>query len=375
MASELPRLTIIIPAFNEAPRMADCAGHLKDALTSGILCPHTTELILVDDGSTDGTGELTQELLTPMFRRLRIIRLDHNAGKGAAVRAGITAAAAPVVIFMDADMSVTPDDIPAFLHAVGSADVAIGSRSVPESVVESYDVPRRVMGRTFNRLVRSLTGLPFWDTQCGIKAFRTPAARLLFHLTKAQRFAFDVEALYLASLLGMEITEVGVNWHERPGSSIRLLADPLTMVYDVMSLRWLRERPPVPALAITRHSGTGVASQGSWSQVSRALGTRHPLLVMPDDLLMVLLPLCDAVMVRRTAHQLRRLSADFNVDERSISFAQLRSFAPLDRLMQGEAGMVVASHEDVVEFDGSSLARLNAGHPNGNVHVARAHPD
>lgn len=354
--------------------MADCAAHLSDALAAGILCSSGTEVILVDDGSTDETANLTEDLLAPVFPRLRVIRLDRNMGKGAAVRAGITAADAPVVLFIDADMSVTPSDIPAFVHAVRSADVAIGSRSMPDSVVGSHSVQRRVMGRTFNRIVRSLTGLPFWDTQCGIKAFRTPAARLLFHLTRSQRFAFDVETLFLASQLGMETSEVGVNWHEREGSSVRLLADPLSMLHDVADIRWRRERPSVPALAITRSNGVGVPSPESRSEVTGAFGTRHPIIFLPDDCLLVLLPLCDAVTVQRTADQLRSLPADLKVEERSISFSNLRQLVPFGLLAEGDAGKVGVARGDMVDSVAPPSARWSAGHPNGNGHIARVHP-
>ena len=127
-------VSIVIPAFNEAPRLPDRAARLADAVAIGVIDPWTTELIVVDDGSTDETARVAQELLAPAFPRLRILRLDENSGKGAAIRVGTAAAAAPVVAFMDADMSVDPVQLPQLLEAIKSADVAIGSRSLPNSV-------------------------------------------------------------------------------------------------------------------------------------------------------------------------------------------------------------------------------------------------
>ena len=151
-------------------------------------------------------------MLPGLFDRLQVLRIDRNAGKGAAVRLGAGAATAPVVVFMDADMSVDPSEISGLVDGIGRADIAIGSRSLADSVVETDGVQRKVMGWTFNTIVTTVTGMPFADTQCGFKAFRTPIARLLFHLMTVERFAFDVEVLYLAQRLRMDITEVPVRW-------------------------------------------------------------------------------------------------------------------------------------------------------------------
>jgi dolichyl-phosphate beta-glucosyltransferase len=124
-----------------------------------------------------------------------VLRLEENSGKGAAVRAGAGAAGAPVVVFMDADMSVHPAQIPLLLAAMADSDVVIGSRSLPGSVVRGATLHRKVMGRTFSLFVNGVTGLGLKDTQCGFKAFRTPVARLLFHLMTVERFAFDVDVL------------------------------------------------------------------------------------------------------------------------------------------------------------------------------------
>jgi len=132
MLDDALTLSIVIPAFNEAPRLADRAERLNEAVSTGIIEPRATELIMVDDGSTDETARIAQQILAPAFPRLRILQLNENSGKGAAIRAGANVAAAPVVAFMDADMSVDPSQIPMLLSAIETADVAIGSRSMSD---------------------------------------------------------------------------------------------------------------------------------------------------------------------------------------------------------------------------------------------------
>ena len=134
--------------------------------------------------------------------------MSKNSGKGAAIRVGAGAAAAPFVAFMDADMSVDPAQVPLLVAAMEGAHVAIGSRAMADSNVQSYRRHRVIMGRTFNFLANAATNVGLKDTQCGFKAFRTPVARILFHLMVIDRFAFDVDVLTLARQLGMEICEV-----------------------------------------------------------------------------------------------------------------------------------------------------------------------
>lgn len=123
MAGDAAKLTVIVPAFNEALRLTQRATRLAVAAEDGALCPRTTELIVVDDGSTDETGWRAEELLASTFPRLRVLRIHDNAGKGAAIRLGTAAATAPIVLFMDADMSVDPSEIPRLVNAIGRADV------------------------------------------------------------------------------------------------------------------------------------------------------------------------------------------------------------------------------------------------------------
>lgn len=338
------RLTVIVPAFNEALRLAERGARFEIAVEGGVLCPRTTELIVVDDGSTDDTGWRAEELLADTFPNLRVLRIHQNAGKGAAVRLGTAAATSPIVLFMDADMSVDPAEIPRLVKAIGPADIAIGSRSLNESVVETDGMQRKLMGRTFNLLVGALTNIPFRDTQCGFKAFRTPLPRILFHLMRVQGFAFDVEVLCLARQLHMEIAEVAVRWHEVGQSKVRILMDPLTMTRDVLAVSKRREWPQLPALAVRPSEGERRRSPSRIvGELHRVLGPNFPIALLSGDQSLVLMPLCNPIEVHDAATRLRRLPTKLTVRERSVSFSQLTEFVPF-RWVDGEHdGFIVAS--------------------------------
>jgi glycosyltransferase involved in cell wall biosynthesis len=195
-----------------------------------------TEIIVVDDGSSDRTAAVAVGLLNDV-RHGAVLRLDRNAGKGAAVRAGVAHARGTSTVFMDADLATDPRDIGRLLGGLDRADVVIGSRAAAGATVENAPVMRAVMGWTFNRFLRSATGLELRDTQCGFKAFRTSTARLLFGLSKIDGFAIDVELLLLARGIGLVVEEVPVRWRHQQGSQVSPIRDSLAMLSDVVRLR------------------------------------------------------------------------------------------------------------------------------------------
>jgi hypothetical protein len=200
------------------------------------------------------------------------------------------------------------------------------------------------MGWTFNVLVGALTQIPFRDTQCGFKAFRTPMARLLFHLMQVQRFAFDVELLCLARQLQMDVSEVAVHWREAGESTVRLLTDPLFMLRDVVDLRRRRDWPPVPALALKAAPGERRRSSSRIvGSVQAALGPLYPLAVTRLDEVTVLLPLCSAQQVYDVAASLRGLDHRLTVERHAISFERLTELAPFSWLDDDDDSPVVAS--------------------------------
>ena len=217
---------------------------------------------MVDDGSDDDTSGRARSLTADLPHH-RVIRLRANQGKGAAVRAGIRAARGASIAYMDADMAIDPRAIPLLLEQLVTNEAAIGSRSLPDSMVESRYMIRLLMGRLFNRLVTAGTELDFLDTQCGFKAFRTEVARLVFHLVPIDRFAFDVEVLACSHRLGLAIAEVPVHWKHVPGSSVQPLHDSITMLADVFSSRLgFRRSSAVPAVSISGLPSSGLPSSG-----------------------------------------------------------------------------------------------------------------
>jgi dolichyl-phosphate beta-glucosyltransferase len=320
------RLSLVIPAFNEARRLADGVARVNDAVAIGALMPEETEFIIVDDGSADATSSVARHLFGA-FPHLKVIRLEANLGKGAAVRAGVAAASAPIIAFADADMAIDPTQTPQFMTALSEADLAIGSRSAAGASVDRPSLRRSVMNRAFNSFVNAVSGMGLSDTQCGFKAFRAPAAKLLFHCTVTDRMAFDVEILALARRLGMTIAEVPVQWLRVKGSRVRVWIEPTSMARDVVRTRRAgTSGPPVPALEITalaEDHHDGPALQSLLDQLSTTL----PVLRGHGDAVVVLCPLTgeDAM-----AHLEARLAAiGVPAQRSSLTPAQLCAAAPL----------------------------------------------
>ena len=229
------QLSVVLPMFNEARALPVTL----DALARTF---HDTdvEFFLIDDGSVDDSAGLAEHL-THSDDRFEVVRLPKNIGKGAALRAGIARTTADAVLFMDADLSTSLDHINEFLDRLQQADIVIGSRSVPGSVVKRSNVLRTLMGRTFNRLMRLATGLDIHDSQCGFKAYRGDVARLLFSLSQNNRFAFDPEVLRIGAELGYTIDEVPVVWIASDHSAVRPFRDSLRTAIDLIPIR-LRTR-------------------------------------------------------------------------------------------------------------------------------------
>jgi dolichyl-phosphate beta-glucosyltransferase len=224
------RLTLVLPAFNEAerigPALDELFGYLDDgAVAAGDL--GRIEVLVVDDGSTDGTASIVErrpEAQGPdESSRLRVLRVPHG-GKGAAVRAGMLAALGELVIFADADMATPPDQIPALVTALRGHDVALGSRIQPDGSDMRATQPayRRLLGKLFHTLASVWVVGPVKDTQCGFKGFTREAARDLFARQQVTSIVFDVELIFLARHRGYRVAVVPIRWFDKRGSRMRV---------------------------------------------------------------------------------------------------------------------------------------------------------
>jgi len=326
-------LTIVVPAYNEAHRLGAGMRRFDAAVSAGAIDLERTEVVVIDDGSTDGTASTADKLLAPLPHH-RVIRLPANRGKGAAVRAGVASSRSTYTAYMDADMAIDPLAVPLLLDGLRDHDVAIGCRALPSSMVETTYVVRTLMGRLFNELVTTGTGLGLKDTQCGFKAFRTPVARLLFHLVRIDRFAFDVELLARARRLGLTVTEVPVHWKHVEGSTVHPLHDSMAMVADVYrSRRGLLAGPPVPTLTVRTPDGTGPVGAALTTRVTRLLdelldGAPVPLVEVRHGVT-ALLAMVDPADVARAHAALRSALAPLEVTRRALALDGLAALGPL----------------------------------------------
>ena len=237
----LPGFSAIIPAYNEAERIGETLRQVIDYLR--VSSPES-ELIVVDDGSRDATSERVRDA----FRRAdgietHLIHRSPNHGKGYAVRTGLLAATRPVGLFLDADLSTPIEETPKLLEPIfaGELDVAFGSRALDRKLIGNRQAWHREQGgRVFNLLVRLATGLPYWDTQCGFKAFRLDVFRPILEQSRNDGFSFDVELLYLAHHGGLRMREIPVRWNHCEGSKVSFLRDSLRMFGEVVAIRTRR---------------------------------------------------------------------------------------------------------------------------------------
>jgi dolichyl-phosphate beta-glucosyltransferase len=216
-------LSVIIPAFNEAPRLGKTLDEIFAYLNEQ---PSASEVIVVDDGSTDETIEVAESCFAKPERgrvEAQVIRVEPNKGKGNAVRTGLLAARGSVALFSDADLSTPIAETPKLVGPIrsGQYDLVFGSRALDRSLIGVHQPWRREQsGRVFNLVMRILTGLPFWDTQCGFKAFRMDVCRPVVEGGVIDRFGFDVELLYIAYRAELRLLERAVRWNDVAGSKV-----------------------------------------------------------------------------------------------------------------------------------------------------------
>jgi dolichyl-phosphate beta-glucosyltransferase len=232
-----PDLTVIVPAYNEAARITPTIERILAYLRSQA---YAWELIIVDDGSRDGTVDVVRGLIAGE-PAARLVAYQPNRGKGYAVRTGVLAAQGRRAVFLDADLSTPPEEIGNALRQLDAGyDMVIGSRALPGSRIETKAPPVRRLGTAiFNLVKHLLVGLwRYSDTQCGFKAYRQAAVRPLYERAVIDRFMFDVEILFLAERRHLKVFEMPVRWADAAGSKVRFLEGLINMVRDLLRIRW-----------------------------------------------------------------------------------------------------------------------------------------
>lgn len=323
-----PELSIILPAFNEAARLPVSIPLLVEHLAGQA---HTTEVIIVDDGSSDDTVRVATELLRALPRS-GVLKLGHHAGKGAAVRAGVAHATGRTIVFMDADMATDLEFLDPLVASLDDVHLAIGSRSAPGAVTSGVTPSSDAAHRLFNTLARTATGLDVTDFQCGFKAFRAATGKLLFQLVRERGYAFDVELLVLAERMGFAHREVPVHWRAVRGSHVRIVVDSLEMAYQLG--RVSRRRHHQVLAALEAHPSS---PETSVDELIAELRSKLPVpapVVHADKGALVLLPFVEPVDCIELAQALDRDLTGALVRPTSVASSTL--FDPTNRRLRGE---------------------------------------
>lgn len=227
-----PELSVVIPAYNEAERIVPTIGVIASHCSSlGV----PWELIVADDGSTDGTAALVRSL---GLANLRLLEAAENGGKGSAVRRGILAARGEFILFADADNSTPIEELTQLLARMDEGnDIVIGSRAAAGAAETNRPLLRRLLSGGLRWMVRHLLRVGVADSQCGFKLFRRQAGQHLCRLQTVMGFSFDLELLYLAAKLGYRVAEQPVQWVDAPGSKVSARKEVLRFVKELTRIR------------------------------------------------------------------------------------------------------------------------------------------
>jgi len=228
-------LSIVVPAYNEERRLPRTLEKIAAWLRAkGI----AAEILVVDDGSADGTARVVAEAAARV-PGLRLVSNGRNFGKGYSVRDGMREARGRVGLFTDADLSAPIEEAEKLLAALEDADVAFGSRALNRKLISVHQSRfREVAGILFNKFVQVVLWIPFVDTQCGFKAFRMDRARILFEQQRIERFGFDPELLFLARRHGLRAVEIPVRWAHDPETKVHVYRDSFLMLVELLAIRW-----------------------------------------------------------------------------------------------------------------------------------------
>lgn len=232
----MTKLSVVIPAYNEARRLPVTLAYISEFLEETNL---DAEIIVVDDGSTDGTIPAVR-LQPGKGMPPKVIGFEGNRGKGAAVREGMLTATGDYVLFMDADNSTHISEVEKLLKVASkNTPVVIGSRYIDEESIKIKQPWYRIgISRLGNLLIRLVVLPGIRDTQCGFKLFDREAARTIASQLTMERFSFDIELLVIAKMHGYDIKEVPVNWYDTPGTRLRPIRSAFQTLRDLLTIRW-----------------------------------------------------------------------------------------------------------------------------------------
>lgn len=231
----MQHLSVVVPAYNEQERLAPTLARLHEYYEAQ---PYDYDVLIVSDGSQDGTNDIAREFAS-WHPKFKLIDYTPNRGKGYAVRTGMLAAEGDMILFCDADMATPQEETEKLLkHMREGADIAIGSRPLKESQLEKHQpMLREMLGRASNKLIQALAIRGIHDTQCGFKIFTNKAAKDIFIRCQLDGFSFDFEALMIGHDLGYRIDEVPIRWFHQEGSKVVFWRDYPRAFKDLIGLR------------------------------------------------------------------------------------------------------------------------------------------
>jgi len=231
-------LSIVIPAYNEEHRIGKTLSETFKYLDD---MSFESEVLVVDDGSTDNTIAKVRELIDRAGQRLRLIQNPSNQGKGYSVRSGVLQAQGEIVLFYDADLAVPTTEIAKVINPIdeGHFDIVFGSRYLNTDLIGKHQsILRIAISRVGNLLMRLMTGLDYKDMQCGFKAFRRSAAQSVFLHQCIDGFGFDPEVLFIATKQGWRLLETPVRCNHVKGSKVNIMTTPIKVLLEISTIRW-----------------------------------------------------------------------------------------------------------------------------------------
>jgi dolichyl-phosphate beta-glucosyltransferase len=233
-----PEVSIVIPAFDEHERLGDSLRKIQAYVLGSNF---SAEIIVVDDGSSDKTADIAEAVLAECPNVIsHVIRYEENRGKGCAVRTGLLTSQAGIALFTDADLSTPIEELSKLIDPIrsGEFDVTFGSRALDRSLIGTHQPWRREQGgKVMNFVIRTMSRLPFSDTQCGFKAFSMEKFRPLLDVMTIDRFGFDVEFLFVANYNGLRLREIPVRWNNVEGSKVSVFRDTRRMFFELAQIR------------------------------------------------------------------------------------------------------------------------------------------